>query len=232
MFWLAHEQPHQFSDEEIRFLATVAGQAALAVANTRLFLSAEIGRQRLEAILASTPDPVLVTDRKNRLLLANPAALEVLHDELQPGQGLPIGQVIAQKQIVALLEASEDEQRSAEIELPGDRFYHASATSVLAEGRRVGRVCVLQEITQFKELDELKSEFVALVSHDLRLPLTLLRGYATMLQMVGDLNEQQTGYVGKILASVEKMSRLVNNLLDSRRLESWREFETGDGSGR
>jgi signal transduction histidine kinase len=65
----------------------------------------------------------------------------------------------------------------------------------------------------------MKSEFVATVSHDLRSPLTLMRGYATMLEMVGELNEQQQGYVRKIVSGVENMSRLVNNLLDLGRIE-------------
>jgi two-component system phosphate regulon sensor histidine kinase PhoR len=57
------------------------------------------------------------------------------------------------------------------------------------------------------------------VSHDLRSPLTLMRGYATMLEMVGELNDQQQGYVRKIVSGVENMSRLVNNLLDLGRIE-------------
>jgi signal transduction histidine kinase len=96
----------------------------------------------------------------------------------------------------------------------------ASATSVLAEGQRMGRVCVLRDVTHFKELDALKSDFVSTVSHDLRSPLTLMRGYATMLEMVGELNEQQTGYVRKIVSGVESMSRMVNNLLDLGRIEA------------
>jgi two-component system phosphate regulon sensor histidine kinase PhoR len=59
-----------------------------------------------------------------------------------------------------------------------------------------------------------------LVSHDLRAPLTLMRGYATMLQMVGDLNDQQKLYVEKIVTGVENMSRLVSNLLDLGRIEA------------
>jgi signal transduction histidine kinase len=78
----------------------------------------------------------------------------------------------------------------------------------------------LRDITHFKELEQLKSDFVATVSHDLRSPLTLMRGYATMLQMVGDLNEQQKGYVRKIVSGVENMNRLVNNLLDLGRIEA------------
>jgi signal transduction histidine kinase len=69
-------------------------------------------------------------------------------------------------------------------------------------------------------LDALKSEFVSTVSHDLRSPLTLIRGYSSMLQMVGELDEQQTGYLHKIITAVESMSRLVNNLLDLSRIEA------------
>jgi signal transduction histidine kinase len=78
----------------------------------------------------------------------------------------------------------------------------------------------MQDVTYFKELDSLKSEFVSTVSHDLRSPLTLMRGYATMLEMVGQLNEQQTNYVRKIVSGVESMSRLVTNLLDLGRIEA------------
>jgi signal transduction histidine kinase len=84
----------------------------------------------------------------------------------------------------------------------------------------MGRVCVLRDITYFKELDRLKTEFVESVSHDLRSPLTLMRGYTTMLDMVGGLNDSQVSYVHKILASVEGMTQLVNNLLDLGRLEA------------
>lgn len=218
--WAVYDRPHPFPQEEIRFLVTLAGQAALAAANNRLFLTAEIGRQRLAAILSSTPDPVLVTDQHNNLLLANPAAWQVLDLGVDTDEGRPVEAVIPQPELVALLRTSDVEQQSAEINLPDERVYLAIASSVMAEGQRVGRVCLLRDVTHFKELDALKSEFVHTVSHDLRSPLTLMRGYATMLEMVGELNEQQVGYVRKIISGVESMSRLVNNLLDLGRIEA------------
>jgi signal transduction histidine kinase len=121
--------------------------------------------------------------------------------------------------LLDLLQAAPGERQSAEIVFDGGRTYLATASSVVAEGHPVGRVCILRDVTHFKELDSMKSEFVATVSHDLRSPLTLMRGYATMLEMVGELNEQQQGYVRKIVSGVENMSRLVNNLLDLGRIE-------------
>jgi PAS domain S-box-containing protein len=217
--WVAYDQPHSFTDEEIRFLATLAGQAALAAANARLFLNTEIGRQRLAAILSSTPDPVLVTDQNDHLLLANPAAWQVLGLGIESEEGQPIERIIQQKPLVDLLRANSTETQG-EITLPNGRVYLATASSVLAEGQRLGRICVLRDVTHFMELDALKSEFVATVSHDLRSPLTLMRGYATMLEMVGELNEQQTNYISKIVTGVESMSHLVTNLLDLGRIEA------------
>ena len=219
--WIAFDKPHTFSEEEVRFMVTLGGQAALAAANARLFLTAEIGRQRLESILTSNPDPVLVTDQQDHLLLANPAAWQVLGLSMEEVSHSPlISKVIKEPELANLLRSSSAERQSIEITLPGGRIFMASATPVLAEGQRVGRVCVLRDVTHFKELDALKSDFVSTVSHDLRSPLTLMRGYATMLDMVGPLNDQQTNYVQKIVTGVESMSRLINNLLDLGRIDS------------
>jgi len=219
--WVAYDQQHVFSEEEVRFTVTLGGQAALAAANARLFSTAEIGRQRLESILASSPDPVLVTDQRDQLVLANPAAWQVLGLSMEAtDHGRPISQVIQEPELINLLRTSNTEKLSTELTLPGGRVFLATATPVMAERQRGGRVCVLRDVTHFKELDALKSEFVSTVSHDLRSPLTLMRGYATMLEMVGQLNEQQNSYVQKIVSGVESMARLVNNLLDLGRIES------------
>jgi signal transduction histidine kinase len=183
-------------------------------------MTAEIGRQRLAAILASTSDPVLVTDHRDRLLLLNPAALLLFRMQPQSEVGKPVADVLEQPELVDLMRASSTEDKSVEVQLHNERVYLATASSVLAEGKSVGRVCILRDVTHFKELDSLKTEFVATVSHDLRSPLTLMRGYATMLEMVGDLNNQQEGYIQKIVVGVESMSRLVNNLLDLGRIEA------------
>jgi PAS domain S-box-containing protein len=217
-FWVAYEQPHRFTNEEVRFLITLGNQAALAAANARLFQSSEVGRQRLAAILDSSPDPILVTDQYNRLLLANPAAWQVLGLGIQTDIGQSIESIITQKALVEMLRNSSEETQSIEIALTERQVFLATATPVIAEGQRVGRVCILRDVTQFKELDSIKSEFISTVSHDLRSPLSLIRGYSTMLEMVGSLNDQQVSYVQKILSSVEVMSRLVSNLLDLNRL--------------
>jgi PAS domain S-box-containing protein len=218
VLWLACEKRSSITDDEVRFVSTLAADVALAVSNALLFQQAEEGRQYLEAVLSSTADPVLVADASHRLRLLNPAAAEAF--ELTPEEtiGQPIRQVFHQDALIDLLEG-RTEQAIAEVVL-GEQVYLATASSVQLNGEPVGRVCILRDVTYLKQIDQMKSDFVSTVSHDLRSPLTLMRGYATMLEMVGELNEQQRTYLQKIVLGVENMSRLVNNLLDLGRIEA------------
>ena len=230
--WVAYDNPKIFSKEEISFMDTLAGEAAMAAANAHLYSTAEAGRRRLEAILASTPDPVLVTDQNKHLLLSNQAARHC--------QGLGdfsvtsklVSEVIHQKDVLGLLLSDEKEALSREIVFPDGRTYHTIVSTLVVDRKMLGKVCLLRDVTYYKELDALKSEFVATVSHDLRFPLTLIRGYATMLPMVGDLNDQQNGYVHKMINEVESISRLVNNLLDLGRIEAGIGLQIGKISAR
>ena len=218
--WLAYLEPHTFIDSEVRYIVTLAGQAALAATNAALFGRAEIGRKRLAAILASTPDPILVLDHQDKLLLTNPVAAELLGIENDFKIGDSIDRITDQKALKELLDGSPGGRISKEVKLKDGRVFLATASPVISGEHQLGRVCVLRDISQLKEMDELKSDFVATVSHDLRSPLTLMRGYATMLEMVGELNEQQQNYVHKIITGVESMSHLVQNLLDLGRIEA------------
>src|SRR5512138_2093650 len=219
VLWAAYNKPRAFTEADLRFISTLASQASLAVANIRLFLTVELSRRQLEAILNSTPDPVLVTDASNRLILANPAAGHVFGVTIRRGERPGVEQTLQVKALNDLLTSSSAERRSAEINMPDGKTYLAMASPMTAEGKTVGRVCILRDVTQLKEIDTLKSDFVSTVSHDLRSPLTLMRGYATMLEMAGDLNEQQKGYTKMIMQGVDNMAKLVNNLLDLGRID-------------
>ncbi|PWB77514.1 MAG: hypothetical protein C3F07_01965 [Anaerolineales bacterium] len=219
VMWVAYKKQKVFTEADIRFITTLASQAALAVANIRLFLAVEASRRQLEAVLNSTPDPVLVTDASNRLIMANPAAGQLLGVSIRRGERPDLERTIQVKSLYDLLLASSDEGRTSEVKMPDGKTYLATASAMTAEGRMVGRVCIMRDVSQLKEIDTLKSDFVSTVSHDLRSPLTLMRGYATMLEMAGDLNEQQKSYAKMIVQGVDNMAKLVNNLLDLGRID-------------
>ena len=219
--WIGFDQPRGFTNDEVRFFSMLANEAGLAAANARLYAAAEIGRRRFEAVLNSTPEPVLVFDEKDRLLLLNPAALHVpgLINTSTPGKA--VGEVLSSAELIKLISGpSDDRVTSQEIHLSNERMYQCGVAPVALQDNFLGKVCVLRDITHYKELDTIKSDFVATVSHDLRTPLTLMRGYTTMVNMVGDLNEQQKNYLTKMVSGVENMTHLVNNLLDLGRIEA------------
>ncbi len=217
VLYLIYNTPHIFTDEEVRYINTLALQMAMAAYTARLYFMAEVRHQRLTAVINASPDPILVTDNQERLILANTAAFEQL--PIQRQLNLPLEQALQSEELIHLLRRKDPTPYSAELTLNG-RVYFATVASVRTTRHEVGRVCILRDITHFKELDALKSEFVATVSHDLRAPLTLMRGYITMLEMVGELNERQKRYVQQIQQGVEDMTQLVNNLLDLGRIEA------------
>ena len=219
VLWAAYKQQHVFTEADLSFLTTLASQAALAVANIRLFLAVEASRRQLATILNSTPDPVLVTDAASRLVLANPAASKLFGVNIRRGERQDLQRTIQIKALYELLQASSEDGRTNEVTMPDGKTYLATASAMVTDDRTVGRVCIMRDVTQLKEIDKLKSEFVSTVSHDLRSPLTLMRGYATMLEMAGELNDQQKNYAKMIVQGVDNMAKLVNNLLDLGRIE-------------
>ncbi len=222
VLWLGYREPHTFSSEEAGLLSIIASQLAVSVANARLFQQAEQERLRLGAVLEATPDAVLVTDRAGRILLANSAAEIVLRGPADACIGLPATEWVDSPELLALLLDDTTEPRSLELKVEGGKVLFGTAMTVEdpSDAQFYGRVCVLWDVSQFKKLDMLKSEFVATVSHDLRAPLTLMSGYTTMLPMVGALNDQQKEFIRKISLSVEQMTQLVDNLLDLGRIEA------------
>jgi PAS domain S-box-containing protein len=223
VMWVGYNEVHSLDDSETGLLSTLAGQAAVIVDNARLFQAAEGGRRRLAAILNSTTDAVLVTDREDRMLLINPAAEDVFDVEGELAMGHRINEIGLESALMQVLEAPipREGALTREVPLPDGRTLYANVSAILSiDGEWLGRVAVMRDITHFKELDEMKSEFVATVSHDLRAPLTYMRGYATMIPMVGEVNDRQRDYVDKIMQGVAQMGQLIDDLLNLGRIEA------------
>lgn len=221
ILWLAYRDPHEFEESELRLLRTLAGQATILLENARLYMNAEGGRRQLRAVLDSTTDAVIVTDPTNRVMLLNPAMEEMFGLRHADVRSRRVADVIDQPLLVEILTARQNAPRSAEITLANGKTYSAAASTIVtADGQVQGRVAVLHDITYMKELDEMKSNFVQMVSHDLRSPLTYMTGFASMLPMAGDLSDKQHEYVAGLQKGIEQMNTLVRNLLDLGRLEA------------
>jgi len=219
VLWLGYNQPRAFDSGELTFLTIVAGQTAVAIANAYAFESARRGREQLAAILASTADPVLVVDDQDVVVLLNPAAERALEVYAPYAIGKPVDTVINAEPLIALLKGETDPAEAVEWQNEAGHTFAPMLSDMQNDsGQQTGRVLVLRDITRYKELQDSQLLFVSTVSHDLRSPLTFMRGYADMLSMVGSLNEKQQGFSEKISLGIVQMSDLVEKILDAGRL--------------
>jgi len=214
-------RPYIGGDERATLLA-LADQAGLAIENAHLFAETISERAKLSAVITGTEDAIVVTDEKDHILLLNPAARRAFKIAEEGWAGQPLAEVVENQALHDLFTrlSVQGTAQSAEIPVDGHTFY-----ANLAPIPGVGKVLAMQDITYLKELDEMKSDFVATVSHDLRSPLSIVEGYIDLLKSVGPLNAQQYQFVGRIKEATANMTQLITDLLDLGKIEVGLEME-------
>ncbi|MCB0012954.1 MAG: HAMP domain-containing protein, partial [Anaerolineales bacterium] len=219
--WLGYRERHRPDSSELRLLSMLASQAVVLIENNYLYANADNQRRRIAAVLANIGDPVIETDRTNRVTMVNPAFEDAFGISQKDAFGRPVGEILPIPELTEALTLSSDNISNAEVTLADGRTFHANVRiNRAADNAYLGRVAILVNVTQYKKLDELKSEFVRTVSHDLGSPLASIRGFATMLPIAGGLNDKQKNYVTKIVNGVDRMTAMVANLLDLNRFEA------------
>lgn len=221
-----HNRTHSrdFSKQDLRVLAALADQGAIALENARLFSQIEEERSKLATVLSHLEEPVLViTGSEDRVVLANAAARQVFFLGAVVVEGRPLGQLIRNESLLKFVGQTRSASHSekAEIVQEDGRTFYVTLTPVPG----VGRAVIMQDVSYFKELDAIKSEFVSTVSHDLRSPLTSIRGYAQLLKMAGPVNEKQTVFINRIENGVHQVTELIDDLLDLGKIEAGVELE-------
>ncbi|MFN3928709.1 MAG: ATP-binding protein, partial [Thermoflexus sp.] len=220
--WLTFAQPHRIPETERQLVRLILSQAAVFITRARLYEAALAERERLRAVLESSPDALLLVDGRGDLLYLNPTAERFLGLPASKAVGQPLGSLLKDTELRELLseQIPPGQIRSREFKRPDGRTYWAGRYDLRPEnGREIGRLLFIRDITPFKALDELKSDFIAAISHDLRSPLTYMRGFVTMLGMAGPLTPRQHEYVEKIMSGIDQMTRLIEDLMDLKRIE-------------
>jgi two-component system phosphate regulon sensor histidine kinase PhoR len=220
-----NRQTHQpFTKHDMRLLSVLAGYAAIALENAGLFTVVESERTKLATILSGTEEPVLVTSgRDDRVVLANAAARRAFELGATVVEGHPLAQLIDNEKLVSFVTSAPEtgSAQKSEILLSDGRTLYATLTPIPG----VGRAVIMQDITHLKELDQMKTEFVSTVSHDLRSPLTSILGYAQMLKAVGPLNKKQEMFIERIMRGVNQITELISDLLDIGKIEAGLDME-------
>lgn len=218
--WLAFGRPQTFEAQQVRYLETLAEQVAKSAATARLYVDASAARRRFEGLLKIGPDIVLLTDEHGQIVFANPAAINLFSSDKGILIGASLEQLLHQPELFEMVLSGKGDG-TTEATIAG-RTFTANYSRIEENGKTLGRALILSDITDSKETETARTESMEMLSHDLRDPLELTKGYLSMLGMVGDLNEQQTGYIDKIEHNIDNISRLAGDMLDLERLASKR----------
>lgn len=212
-------------EELLSALVIVAGAAWAGLKQARVYHEPVT---RVDTTLASTilnalPDPVVLLDARRRVLAANRAANELLGTGLN---GRDICLTLRHPDAQRAVKASVDEGRpQAEAEIvfdaPVRRIYQLQVNTVpTSEGLTVRAVVALHEITALKRVEDMRADFVANVSHELRSPLSTLTGFIETLQTSAkDDPEAQDRFLTIMEGEASRMTRLIDDLLSLSRIE-------------
>lgn len=228
---VAGPQGRLLNSDDVYSLELLGVQAAIAITQGRLFAeqqaltqAVEIAHSQLESLLTSTTNPVVAIDRKFRLVFANPAARGlVTMTHVKQGDSIA-GALPFHVLPPNYREAIESLRRNRvyvyEIAL-SHRTYLCHLT-VLGQGGSGGWVAVLNDVTELKELDRLKSEMVRMTSHDLKNPLQAALANLELLN--DDLADMDNPEIGETIAIIDKqlnrMNRIISGILDLERLKA------------
>jgi two-component system NtrC family sensor kinase len=157
-------------------------------------------------------------DASARILLLNRAAERAFCLSADQVLNRPLGEGIAHPVLNELFgrALSSGEVVTGELTTDDERARYGSISPIPG----VGWVAILQDVTYLKELDRIKSEFVSTVSHDLRSPLTTVRGYVDLVGILGPVTEQQQDALDKIRRAAVQMNELIGDLLDLGKIEA------------
>ncbi|MGC8837381.1 MAG: GAF domain-containing protein [Anaerolineae bacterium] len=245
---LYHPEVGYFHEDHLRLVGTAAAQVAQAIGNAELYRLISDQAERLgailraqqeeytksQAILESIGDGVVFHDPEGKVLLVNAAAARILGSRPETLQGQDVrtllavfeesGQKAMRRAMEAVLQTREPRTVQTTVE-PEERVVSAHLAPVVTQGGELlGVVTVLRDITREIEADRAKSEFVSTVSHELRTPMTSIKGYTDLLLMgaVGELNPQQHHFLEVIKSNADRLTGLINDLLDISRIETGR----------
>ena len=237
VIFIFRNYPDHFTQNDRILLQSFADQAAIAVFNAQLYGQVSYEKQRLDALLDSAADGILilhadlsierVNDAFERIYgKTNDELVKLPHDEIirwvSKPQGSTLNEAIANGWPLtpnATLYVEGDLERNSHVPLPVGVTY---APLLSPEGKLRNIIVSVRDITHFRTADEIKSTFISIVSHELRTPVALIKGYASTLRRDDARWDRST--ISDSLAVIEeeadRLSKMIDDLLDASRLQA------------
>jgi signal transduction histidine kinase len=235
-----HPNPHEFSHNEIQLLSNFANQATMAIENAVLYERSDMRLQeqtrRLEALIQSLQDGLILSNLTGAVVYANRRIGELAEMEVEELASAPVERVLSRildnatdaenirKDIKNLLERKSSRRVELSVLILGRTLHFRLDTFDVTDMNTIpiGRGFILHDITADHELDRMKSSLVSTVSHELRTPLAAIKGYVSTL-LADDVEwdkVSQREFLSIISDESDRLTNLVNNLLDLSRIEA------------
>jgi signal transduction histidine kinase/HAMP domain-containing protein len=179
----------------------------------QLYGEVQAEASRSQAIVQSMADGVIVCDSEGQILVANVAA----HDLVAQAGRSAFPERLDDLPLQPLAEDDHlfGAEQAAELRIVGERVVRLNVAPVVVNGIRLGDVYLLQDLTAEAAVDRARTSFIATISHEMRTPLTVLRGYADLMLrgLVGKLSDEQSDMLESMRQQINGMTLLINNVI-------------------
>ncbi|MCH8305710.1 MAG: CHASE domain-containing protein [Candidatus Marinimicrobia bacterium] len=200
---------------------------------TESLVEVEEAKDYIDGILGSVADGLVVTDMKNRVIMMNRAAEDLLGVRFSEAANKPIDLAIEDKTLRERIKMTLQKKTtgySFDFEWSGEKdskeiFRARTSVIVDSRGKQSGIITIFHNVTHEREIDRMKNEFISMAAHELRTPLTSIRGFSEILLTRDNLKQSdKTKFLGYIQDQSEVLSKIISDLLDISRIESGKSF--------
>lgn len=186
-------------------------------------------KEQTEAVMQSMAEGLVVVNQRGEVVFLNPAAEKLLGVEKQAKLGKPLNDGLRDEQLLSLVKSPSGDGRAKEVEFnshqaESKRVLRSSNAVVEDEnGKTIGMVSVLTDVTKQRELDRMKSDFVSGVTHELRTPLVAMKHSLDVMMdpsAGGGLSDTQRNFLNITTRNLDRLNTMINDLLDLAKLEA------------
>ena len=197
-------------------LETYAAHASVCLLAAQLKASADDHEQRLSSLAHAVASPVVLVDERGCLVGANGAAAAAFHLAAGFERGEPVAGRLGHPVLEQMLASGRETGGEVVLGTDEPRVYRATVRRLRgADGRVTGRVLVLHDVTSERQIDALKDDLVAVIGHELRTPVTVVKGYVQTLVRRGDAmpEERRAQALAAVESNVDRLERVIEDLL-------------------
>ncbi len=213
------------SKDEIGELSTSINNMAAKLDET--INSLKDKNSKMEAILSSVINGIIAVDNNERVLFMNPSAINILNIREKDVTGKYLLQIARNNDmddfLRQIIEKKHFESTEIVISYPEEKNLKIYTNPIKYNDSEdvIGIIIIIQDITEIRKLERIRTEFVANVSHELKTPLTSIKGFAETLRL-GALDDHETAsrFLGIIEEEADRLFRLINDILSLSELEN------------